>query len=71
MAVCSILYQMATRQDQQEKLYQELKTVLPNKNEPLSAQKLNEMVFLKAFVKEVFRFVNKQKKLRENYVKNV
>ncbi|KAL1505572.1 hypothetical protein ABEB36_005108 [Hypothenemus hampei] len=55
MAVCSILYQLATRQEQQEKLYQELKRILPDKNEPLTSEKLNDMVFLKAFVKEVFR----------------
>ncbi|XP_066154568.1 probable cytochrome P450 301a1, mitochondrial isoform X1 [Euwallacea fornicatus] len=55
MAVCSILYQLATRQEEQEKLYQELRRVLPNKNEPLTPERLNQMVFLKAFVKEVFR----------------
>ncbi|ENN80608.1 hypothetical protein YQE_02973, partial [Dendroctonus ponderosae] len=55
MAVCSILYQLATRPEQQEKLYQELKRVLPDKNAPLTSEKLNQMVFLKAFVKEVFR----------------
>ncbi|CAG9762905.1 unnamed protein product [Ceutorhynchus assimilis] len=54
MAVCSILYQLATRPEQQEKLYQELKQVLPN-NEPLTPEKLNQMLYLKAFVKEVFR----------------
>ncbi|ERL93684.1 hypothetical protein D910_10972 [Dendroctonus ponderosae] len=55
MAVCSILYQLATRPEQQEKLYQELKRVLPDKQAPLTSEKLNQMVFLKAFVKEVFR----------------
>ncbi|XP_066257198.1 probable cytochrome P450 301a1, mitochondrial [Euwallacea similis] len=55
MAVCSILYQLATRQEEQEKLYQELRRVLPNKNDSLTPEKLNQMVFLKAFVKEVFR----------------
>lgn len=57
MAVCSILYQLATRPEQQEKLYQELKKVIPDPNVSLTAQHLNECVFLKAFVKEVFRFV--------------
>lgn len=55
MAVCSILYQLATRPEQQEKLYQELKRVLPDKHAPLTSEKLDQMVFLKAFVKEVFR----------------
>ncbi|KAJ8940457.1 hypothetical protein NQ318_007158, partial [Aromia moschata] len=55
MAVCSILYQLATRPEQQDKLYEELKRVLPDPNEPLDSKKLDKMLFLKAFVKEVFR----------------
>nr|WET52686.1 cytochrome P450 [Phaedon brassicae] len=55
MAVCSILYQVATRPDQQQKLYEELRRVMPDPCEPLDSNKLEEMVFLKAFVKEVFR----------------
>lgn len=55
MAVCSILYQLATRPEQQEKMYEELKRVIPDPNVPLTARHLNELVFLKAFVKEVFR----------------
>lgn len=55
MAVCSILYQLATRPEQQEKMYEELKRVMPDPNAPLDSNKLNQMVFLKAFVKEVFR----------------
>nr|QZM07456.1 cytochrome P450 monooxygenase CYP301A1 [Lasioderma serricorne] len=55
MAVCSILYQLATRPEQQEKLYRELKTLIPDPNTPLNGKLLDQMVFLKAFVKEVFR----------------
>lgn len=55
MAVCSILYQLATRPEEQEKIYQELRNVLPNAETPLNAALLNKMVYLKAFVKEVFR----------------
>lgn len=55
MAVCSILYQLATRPDQQEKLYQELKRLMPNPDTPLDSKLLSQMDFLKAFVKEVFR----------------
>ncbi|XP_074037567.1 probable cytochrome P450 301a1, mitochondrial isoform X2 [Leptinotarsa decemlineata] len=55
MAVCSILYQLATRPDEQEKLYQELKRISPDPAEPLNSRKMEEMVYLKAFVKEVFR----------------
>lgn len=55
MAVCSILYQLATRPEQQQKLYQELKMVMPDPNTKLTPALLDKMVFLKAFVKEVFR----------------
>lgn len=55
MAVCSILYQLATRPEEQEKMYQELKKILPNPDNPLDSKKLDQMVFLKAFIKEVFR----------------
>lgn len=57
MAVCSILYQLATRPDQQEKLHEELVRILPDPETPLNAKLLDQMVFLKAFVKEVFRYV--------------
>ncbi|RZC34185.1 cytochrome P450 301a1, mitochondrial [Asbolus verrucosus] len=56
MAVCSILYQLATRPEQQEKLYQELKRIIPNPNTPLNTKLLDQMEYLKAFVKEVFRY---------------
>nr|QTC11267.1 cytochrome P450 301A1 [Phenacoccus solenopsis] len=55
MAVCSILYQIATRPEEQEKIYQELKRILPNPTDKLSAKALHEMNYLKAFIKEVFR----------------
>ncbi|KAK5643431.1 hypothetical protein RI129_007276 [Pyrocoelia pectoralis] len=55
MAVCSILYQLATRPEQQEKMYQELRQLMPDPNTPLNVKLLDKMVFLKSFVKEVFR----------------
>lgn len=55
MAVCSILYQLATRPAEQEKLYEELKRVIPDPNTPLTIQLLDQMHYLKAFIKEVFR----------------
>nr|XP_022909506.1 probable cytochrome P450 301a1, mitochondrial [Onthophagus taurus] len=55
MAVCSILYQLATRPEEQEKLYHELKRILPDPKTPLTPKLLDEMVYLKSFVKEVFR----------------
>ena len=55
MAVCSILYQLATRPEEQEKLYQELKRVIPDPNTPLTVQTLDQLHYLKGFIKEVFR----------------
>lgn len=55
MAVCSILYQLATRPGEQEKLYEELKRVIPDPNTPLTFQTLDQCHYLKAFIKEVFR----------------
>lgn len=57
MAVCSILYQLATRREEQDKLYKELKTILPDPNTPLDCDKLDQMIYMKSFVKEVFRYV--------------
>lgn len=56
MAVCSMLYQIATRPEEQEKIHQEMLTILPNKNDKLDASKLEKMVYLKAFIKEVLRY---------------
>nr|XP_018916684.1 PREDICTED: probable cytochrome P450 301a1, mitochondrial [Bemisia tabaci] len=55
MAVCSMLYQLATRPEEQEKLYQEMVRILPNPDEKLTAAKLDQMHYLKAFIKEVLR----------------
>lgn len=55
MAVCSILYQLSTRQMEQEKVYQELCRVMPDPNTPLTYQTLEQCHYLKAFIKEVFR----------------
>lgn len=59
MAVCSILYQLAIRPEQQELLYNELKRILPDPTAPLDCDKLDQMVYMKAFVKEVFRYVDR------------
>ncbi|XP_046814870.1 probable cytochrome P450 301a1, mitochondrial [Vespa crabro] len=55
MAVCSILYQLATRQEEQEKVYQELLKILPDPNIPLTTSHLDQAVYTKAFIREVFR----------------
>lgn len=55
MAVCSILYQLATRPAEQQKLYEEVKRIIPDPNTPLTIQTLDKCVYLKAFIKEVLR----------------
>lgn len=55
MAVCSILYQLATRPEEQEKIHQELLKALPDPNTPLTSKHLEQVPYLKAFIKEVFR----------------
>lgn len=55
MAVCSILYQISTRQEEQFKIYEELKRVMPDPDTPLTIQLLDKMHYLKAFIREVFR----------------
>lgn len=55
MAVCSMLYQIATRPEEQEKIHREVLNILPNKDDKLDASKLDKMVYLKAFIKEVLR----------------
>lgn len=56
MAVCSILYQLATRPEEQEKIYQELVRIFPDPNtDKLCAKSLEQMHYSRAFVKEVLR----------------
>lgn len=57
MAVCSILYQLATRPEEQEKIYQELVRIFPDPNtDKLCAKSLEQMHYSRAFVKEVLRY---------------
>lgn len=56
MAVCSILYQLATRPEEQEKIYQELVEILPDPSVPLNINHLDKAIYMKAFVREVFRY---------------
>uniref|UniRef100_T1HCI1 Cytochrome n=2 Tax=Rhodnius prolixus TaxID=13249 RepID=T1HCI1_RHOPR len=55
MAVCSMLYQLATRRQEQEKIHEELKRLLPNPSVKLTSTHLEQMHYLRAFIKEVFR----------------
>ena len=55
MAVCSILYQLATRPEEQEKIHQELLKLIPDPSLPLTSNVLDQAHYTKAFIKEVFR----------------
>ncbi|XP_063701234.1 probable cytochrome P450 301a1, mitochondrial [Culicoides brevitarsis] len=55
MAVCSILYQIATRPAEQEKIYQELKRVMPDPNTELTMPLIDKCHYMKAFIREVLR----------------
>ncbi|KAJ4434895.1 hypothetical protein ANN_23466 [Periplaneta americana] len=46
---------LSKNQDKQEKLFEEVQRVLPNKRDPLTSEKLNELKYLKACMKETMR----------------
>lgn len=50
-----MLYQLATRPLEQQRIHEELKKILPDPSTPLTIQLLDQMHYLKAFIKEVFR----------------
>ncbi|KAF4530825.1 hypothetical protein B566_EDAN015991 [Ephemera danica] len=54
-AVTSVLLHLANNQDKQEKLFKELKTLLPNPNDQITDAVLEEMRYLKACFKESLR----------------
>lgn len=55
MAVCSILYQLAIRPEEQEKIHQELLQILPDPSVSLTTNHLDQAIYMKAFIREVFR----------------
>ncbi|XP_011257212.1 probable cytochrome P450 301a1, mitochondrial [Camponotus floridanus] len=55
MAVCSILYQLAIRSEEQEKIHQELLQILPDPSVSLTTNHLDQAIYMKAFIREVFR----------------
>jgi cytochrome P450 len=54
-STCSILYQLATRPEEQEKIYQELKINMPDPDTPLTMSLLEKNRYMKGFIKEVLR----------------
>ena len=49
------MYHLAKNPDKQEKLYEEIKKILPSKDMPITAKVLNELSFVKACIKETLR----------------
>ncbi|XP_049791348.1 probable cytochrome P450 301a1, mitochondrial [Schistocerca nitens] len=54
-AVASILYQLSQHPEEQERLHREVDTVLPPAGQPVSAQQLDQLLYLKACIKETLR----------------
>lgn len=53
--MASILYQLAVNPHKQEIVHQEINRLLPD-NTKLTSEKLEEMTYLKACIKETLRF---------------
>jgi cytochrome P450 len=49
------MLQLCQNQDKQEKLYDELRRVLPNKDTPMTPSTLEQLPFLRACIKETLR----------------
>lgn len=54
-AIASILYQLSTHPDKQQLLYDEITSVLPNRDTPITSDILEDMQYLKAVIKETLR----------------
>lgn len=55
MAVSSILYQLATRPAEQQKIFEELQENIPDPDTPLTFELLEKNKYTKSFIKEVLR----------------
>jgi cytochrome P450 len=49
------LYLLAKNPDKQQKLFEEIQRYLPDKDQPVTSDNLNEMRYLKACIKESMR----------------
>lgn len=70
MAVCSIMYQLATRPEEQEKIYEELMRIVPDSSVPLTTKDLDQANYMKAFIKEVFRYTSRCALLQSKLLSN-
>jgi cytochrome P450 family 49 subfamily A len=54
-ALASILYQLSRHPEKQKKLRDEIRTILPNSDSKLTSDKLEQLQYLKACIKETLR----------------
>lgn len=55
VAATSTIYQLSQNPDKQEKLYNELKQIMPDPRSPVDTKTLEQMPFLRACIKETLR----------------
>jgi hypothetical protein len=53
------LYNLAKNPDKQQKLFEEIHRYLPDKEQPVTSNILNELKYLKACIKESMRYTRK------------
>ena len=56
-STAALLYHLAKNPDKQQKLFEEIQRYLPDKDQPITADILNELKYLKACIKESMRSV--------------
>jgi hypothetical protein len=55
-SVANALYYLAKNPDKQQKLFEEIQRYVPDKNQPVTSQILNELKYLKPCIKESMRY---------------
>jgi cytochrome P450 len=53
------LYNLAKNPDKQQKLFEEIQRYVPDKDQPVTSDILNELKYLKACIKESLRYLQR------------
>ena len=56
-SVACALYNLAKNPEKQQKLFEEIQRYVPDKDQPITADILNELKYLKACIKESMRYL--------------
>jgi hypothetical protein len=56
-SVANALYNLAKNPDKQQKLFEEIQRYVPDKDQPVTSDILNELKYLKACIKESMRYL--------------